>query len=121
MRKNILLSTYFTCFLSDSELTQHKCRKVGALMSKNAGIEKKEEYRKQQKATLRMLQSLPLRDKICITQELIDEAILQYGEKHIYLSFSSGKDSTVLSHIARIRYPNILHVFAIHPANIQKQ
>ena len=36
------------------------------------------------------------------------------GEKHTYLSFSGGKDSTVLSHIARMRYPNILHVFAIH-------
>ena len=33
------------------------------------------------------------------------------GEKHTYLSFSGGKDSTVLSHIARMRYPNILHVF----------
>jgi hypothetical protein len=42
MRKNILLSTYFTCFLGDSELTQHKLRKAGALRSKNDDIEKKE-------------------------------------------------------------------------------
>lgn len=80
-------------------------------MPKNADIEKKEEYRKQQKATLRMLQSLPLGDKIRITQELIDEAILKYDENHTYLSFSGGKDSTVLSHNARIRYPNILRAF----------
>lgn len=80
-------------------------------MQKYDDIEKKDEYRKQRKATLCMLQSLPLGDKVRITQELIDEAIMQYGEKHTYLSFSGGKDSTVLSHIARMRYPNILHVF----------
>lgn len=69
-------------------------------------------YCRQRKSTLHMLQSLPLQDKVVITQQLIDEAISIYGEDHIYLSFSGGKDSTVLSHIARIRHPSILHVFS---------
>lgn len=59
-----------------------------------------------------MLQALPLRDKITTTQALMDEAIEIFGESYIYSSFSGGKDSTVLSHIARMRYPNILHIFS---------
>ena len=69
-------------------------------------------YNEQRRADLRALQALPLKDKIKMTQELINEAIAVYGEKHVYLSFSGGKDSTVLSHIARIQHPNLLHVFS---------
>ena len=34
------------------------------------------------------------------------------GLEHVYISYSGGKDSTVLSHIAKQLYPNILHIFA---------
>ena len=50
--------------------------------------------------------------KLFIAHKLIDEAVAVYGEDHIYESFSGGKDSTVLSHIVRERYPNILHIFS---------
>lgn len=69
-------------------------------------------FSQQRRTTLRMLQSLSLQSKILITQRFLDEAIMLYGEDHIYLSYSGGKDSTVLSHITRIRHPNILHVFS---------
>ena len=81
-------------------------------MPENYDIQKLQEYNEQRKALLLRLQSLPLQDKVFLTQKLIDEAVALYGESHLYLSFSGGKDSTVLSHIARIHYPNILHVFS---------
>lgn len=77
-----------------------------------ADFEKTKAHNKQRRAELRTLQGLPLQDKILMTQGLIDEAISSYSEEHVYLSFSGGKDSTVLSHIARIRHPNLLHVFS---------
>lgn len=75
-------------------------------------IEREKAYMNQRKATLHMLQTLSLKDKVSIAQKLIDEAVAVYGEDHIYVSFSGGKDSTVLSHIVRGRYPNILHIFS---------
>lgn len=69
-------------------------------------------YNKQRLAELHMLQSLPLQDKVFMTQDLINEAISLYGKEHVYLSFSGGKDSTVLSHIVRMQHPSILHVFS---------
>lgn len=81
-------------------------------MPENYDIERIREYNKQRKASLRILQSLSLQDKVFMSQKLIDEAIALYGENQVYLSFSGGKDSTVLSRITRIRYPNILHVFS---------
>lgn len=77
-----------------------------------ADIEKTKAHNKQRRAELRILQSLPLQEKILITQRLINETITLYGEEHVYLSFSGGKDSTVLSHIACIQHPNLLHVFS---------
>ena len=42
-------------------------------------------YNEQRRADLRALQALPLKDKIKMTQELINEAIAVYGEKHVYV------------------------------------
>ena len=60
---------------------------------------------------LRMLQALPLDVKIAKTQQRIREWVQYYGVDGVYVSFSGGKDSTVLLHIARKLYPNIEAVF----------
>lgn len=60
---------------------------------------------------LRMLQSLPLDVKIQKTRLRIKEWIDEFGEDGVYVSFSGGKDSTVLLDIVRKDYPNIEAVF----------
>lgn len=60
---------------------------------------------------LQMLQSLPLEVKVAKTKLRIKEWIDRYGEDGVYISFSGGKDSTVLLHIARQMYPNLKAVF----------
>lgn len=66
----------------------------------------------QRKQILRELQALPLEYKIVMTENLVLDAVHTFGVKHLYISFSGGKDSTVLSHIIRKNYPQILHLFA---------
>ena len=60
---------------------------------------------------LKSLQALPLEHKIIITQMRIREFIAHYGEDNVCVSFSGGKDSTVLLHIIREMYPTIKAVF----------
>ena len=43
---------------------------------------------------------------------LINPTNIEFGLEHVYISYSGGKDSTVLSHIAKQLYPDILHIFA---------
>lgn len=62
-------------------------------------------------ARLKELQALPLERKIQITQTRIIEWCEHY-QGQVYVSFSGGKDSTVLLHIARKLYPNIQAVFS---------
>lgn len=62
-------------------------------------------------ARLKELQSLPLERKIQITQTRIIEWYQHYNGQ-VCVSFSGGKDSTVLLHIARQIYPNIPAVFS---------
>ena len=62
-------------------------------------------------ARLKELQALPLERKIQITQTRIIEWY-QYYNGQVCVSFSGGKDSTVLLHIARQIYPNIPAVFS---------
>ncbi len=62
------------------------------------------------KEQLKADQALPLNEKIEKTKELIK----QYYELHdggVYIAYSGGKDSTVVKHIARSIYPEILCVF----------
>lgn len=59
---------------------------------------------------LRQLQALPLEVKVIKTQNRIREWYEHYNGD-VYISFSGGKDSTVLLHIAREMYPNIPAVF----------
>lgn len=61
---------------------------------------------------LRLLQSLPLELKVEKTKARIREWVERFGVDGVYISFSGGKDSTVLLDIARKLYPNIKAVFA---------
>lgn len=60
---------------------------------------------------LHQLQGLSLNEKIKRTQVRIKQWVEYYGLDHVYVSFSGGKDSTVLLDIARKMYPNIKAVF----------
>ena len=60
---------------------------------------------------LQQLQALPLSIKIRMTKERIRQWINEYGEDGVYVSFSGGKDSTVLLHLVRRIYPNVKAVF----------
>lgn len=59
---------------------------------------------------LQMLQALPLEVKVKKTRQRIREWY-EYWNGEIYISFSGGKDSTVLLHLAREMYPDIQAVF----------
>ena len=60
---------------------------------------------------LYQMQSLPLSAKIRMTQNRINGWVDEFGEDGVYVSFSGGKDSTVLLDIVRKDYPNIEAVF----------
>ena len=66
---------------------------------------------------LYQMQSLPLSAKISMTARRINEWVNEFGEDGVYLSFSGGKDSTVLGHIIRevCGYKNIPFVFVDVP------
>lgn len=65
------------------------------------------------KAELTMLQSLPLDIKIAKSKLRIEEFVRNLGgEEKVYISFSGGKDSTVLLHLVRTMYPNMEGVFS---------
>lgn len=60
---------------------------------------------------LKQMQSLPLQAKIQMTRQRIRGWVDEFGEDSVYVSFSGGKDSTVLLDIVRKDYPNIVAVF----------
>lgn len=60
---------------------------------------------------LKLLQNYPLDLKIEKTKLRIREWVDYYGEDGVYISFSGGKDSTVLLDIVRSMYPDIEAVF----------
>lgn len=61
---------------------------------------------------LKYMQSLPLDMKVKLTEDRIRAWISKYGEDGVYVSFSGGKDSTVLLHIVRNLYPDVRAVFS---------
>lgn len=63
------------------------------------------------KEDLKAMQAWPLERKIRVTQTRILEWIQRWGEDHVYVSFSGGKDSTVLLDLARRVLPSIPAVF----------
>lgn len=70
------------------------------------------DFLKGRRLVLYSLRALPIEAKIQKTKRMIQEAVNEFGIDHVYISYSGGKDSTVLSHIAKELYPNILHIFA---------
>ena len=55
-------------------------------------------------------QSLPLHAKVTLTKQRIREWY-EHWDGNVYVSFSGGKDSSVLLHIVRSLYPNVPAVF----------
>lgn len=60
---------------------------------------------------LKQMQDMPLDMKISMTKSRIREWINTFGEDGVYISFSGGKDSTVLLHLVREDYPDVEAVF----------
>lgn len=60
---------------------------------------------------LYQMQSMPLVIKVRMTQNRIRGWVDNFGLDGVYVSFSGGKDSTVLLDIARGLYPDMLAVF----------
>lgn len=60
---------------------------------------------------LRQMQSLSLSSKIQMTRRRIKAWIDEFSEDGVYVSFSGGKDSTVLLDIVRKDYPGVKAVF----------
>lgn len=60
---------------------------------------------------LKALQALPLDLKILKTKQRIREWVDWWGKDGVYISFSGGKDSSVLLDIVRQEYPDIEAVF----------
>ena len=77
------------------------------------GEEMKEEYTKEEYTarTLQLRQSLPLDMKIKFSERRIKEWYNAHSGQ-VYVSFSGGKDSTVLLDLVRSLYPDVPAVFA---------
>jgi len=61
---------------------------------------------------LRRLQSLSLDEKILIARDAIREFVERIGVDGVYISFSGGKDSTVLIHLCRQLYPELVALYS---------
>jgi 3'-phosphoadenosine 5'-phosphosulfate sulfotransferase (PAPS reductase)/FAD synthetase len=62
------------------------------------------------KEELKKLQSDPLPQKVVLTKARIREWYYKWGGQ-VYVSFSGGKDSTVLLHLVRQEFPDVQAVF----------
>lgn len=74
-------------------------------------IQENGNIRQRTRKDLRELQALPLSAKVIMTERRVHEWVSEYGIDGVYVSFSGGKDSTVLLHIVRKLYPEIEAVF----------
>lgn len=99
------------CKNCGEELTSENIYSQDSRYCIKCGTEKSE-YIAYRKETLKSLREMSLESKIVQTKYLIKQAVNEFGLEHVYISYSGGKDSTVLSHIAKQLYPNILHIFA---------
>jgi len=64
-----------------------------------------------EKYVLLQMQALPLRAKVLMSQVRIRDWY-NYWNGNVYISFSGGKDSTVLAHLVRDIYQDVPIVFA---------
>ena len=60
---------------------------------------------------LKLMQALPLEMKVKLTKDRIRSWVNEYGESGCYISYSGGKDSTVLMHLVKQDYPDVPVVF----------
>lgn len=60
---------------------------------------------------LKYFQAMPLEVKVGMTKMRIREWVREYGTDGVYVSFSGGKDSTVLLDLVRRIYPEVPGVF----------
>lgn len=67
---------------------------------------------KYEQEELRRLQALPLDEKIAIAQKAIREFVEHFSVDGVYISFSGGKDSTVLIHLCRQLYPDLVGLYS---------
>lgn len=63
------------------------------------------------KEQLQKLQKMALWEKVITTKMRVREWISNYGVDNVYVSFSGGKDSTVLLDIVRQEFPKVKAVF----------
>lgn len=64
---------------------------------------------------LKQMQALTLESKITMTKHRIQTWVDEFGLEGVYVSFSGGKDSTVLLDIARQEYPDMKAMFVDVP------
>lgn len=60
---------------------------------------------------LKQRQQYPLELKIQFSLNRIEEWVHYWGKSNVYVAFSGGKDSSVLLHLVRTKYPNVPAVF----------
>lgn len=60
---------------------------------------------------LQILQAQDLELKVMLTKQRIREWVTEFSTQGVYVSFSGGKDSTVLLHLVRSIYPDVEAVF----------
>ena len=60
---------------------------------------------------LKQFQAMPLEVKVMMSKVRIRDWVNYYGRDGVYVSFSGGKDSTVLLHMVREEYPDIPAIF----------
>lgn len=99
------------CIMCKEELTEANVYPSDHRYCISCG-KKHSEYLADRRQTLASLRAMNLDSKIIQTRFLIRQAVTEFGLDKVYISYSGGKDSTVLSHIAKSMYPNILHLFA---------
>ncbi len=99
------------CIKCYNEITDKNFYPKDKRYCKYCGIEH-ENFIHDRRSTLESLRNMNLFSKIIQTKYLIKEAVHEFGLEHVYISYSGGKDSTVLSHIAKSLYPDILHIFS---------
>lgn len=86
---------------------------MGAFLTElQGGIETKNKHEIWE---LRQMQALPLESKIVMTKSRIQSWVDEFGVDGVYVSFSGGKDSTVLLHIARQMYLDMKAMFVDVP------
>lgn len=99
------------CKICSEELNENNIYPLDHRYCNICGI-KHSAFLKERREILTSLREMNLESKIIQTKHLIRETVAVFGLDKVYISYSGGKDSTVLSHIAKSMYPNILHIFA---------